>query len=275
MSERFSESRKLWIPGKGIELHSEYPVPSQSALRNKWRQYVGSDKDVVDAPGVYGVMRLPDEQPRAYASIDVCEVLRRTRDSIQLVEEPTPRPFKSVHAYGERLSFDGNSIDIASIAQVLMNNKLVEPVDGIEEIADIMRGWREEGVYSFANTSTLPGCELGTIDFFSEHVPSAFDGLVLPRNHEGKLPLTKGVTAKNIIQALPPRNGEIVAIKIDDASHHNVAFRKEVGSLPNSRVQTFLPEYPTHYPDDEGSIKTATPLEAFRAADVFLRSALK
>ncbi len=274
MQERYIETRKLWVPRQKIELHEEYPVPNQSELRDRWQRYIGEGQ-VVDAPGVYGVMRVPSTPPIAYASIDVCEVLRRTHENMRLVEEPTPRPLKSIHAYGEGLSFEGDSTDITSILQVLMTNKLVEPVDDVEEIAKIMQGWRKDDIYVFANTSTLPGCEAGTIDFFSEHLPGALDGLLLPRNHDGKLPMTKGLAAKTLIETIPPVNGEIVAIKIDDSPHHNISFRDEVGSLAHSQVRTFLPEYPTHYPIDAGSIITPTPLEAFRGADVFLRDVLQ
>ena len=260
--------QQLWVPGRGIELHDEYPVPSSEALQAKWQTYLGEGAKIIEAPGVYGAVRVPDTPPRVYASIDVCEVLRETHRSMRKIEEQEPKPIPDFHAYADGLSFD-NAIDRTTVLQVMMSNALVEPVAGIEEIAGVVREWRKQGVYTLANTSTLPGCENGTIEFFDTYLSDCFDGILLPRNYDGSLPLTKGVAGKNVVE-LFSSGEQIVAIHIDDARHHNVSFREEMGMLPDSIVATFLPEYPTHYPVDEGSIITPTPLAAFESADKFL-----
>lgn len=260
--------QQFWVPGRGIELHDEYPVPSAEALQAKWQAYLGEGIKIIAAPGVYGAVRVPEDTPRVYASVDVCEVLRETHLSMRKVEEPEPKPVQNIHAYADGLSF-ANSKDITSVLQVMMTNALVEPVTGIEEIASIVREWRKQGAYVIANTSTLPGCENGTIEFFDEYLPDCFDGILLPRNHDGSLPLTKGIAGKNVVELFSP--GErVTAIHIDDSQHHNVSFRNEVGALSDSIVATFLPEYPTHYPIDEGSVVAPTPLAAFEFADRFL-----
>jgi len=265
-------TKQLWVPGKNIELHDEYPVPSSTELQNKWLGYVGEGK-VIEAPGVYGAVRMPDRPPRAYASIDVCEILRETHRSMRKIEEPEPRVLSSIHRYADGLSFN-NSHDVASVLQVMMTNALIEPVPDINEIAQIMKNWRERDIYVFANTSTLPGCENGTIDFFSTYLPDCLDGILLPRNHDGTLPLTKGHAARNVMEAFRGTGEQVIAVHIDDTPHHNIAFRTQVGTIPNSKVATFLPEYPTHYPVDAGSELASTPLGAFRAADAFFDQAL-
>ena len=156
-----------------------------------------------------------------------------------------------------------------------MANSLIEPVDGIDEMRTMLQQWRKKGVYTVANTSTLPGCEEGTIDFFKTYLPDAIDGILLPRNYDGTLAFTKGHAIANVIGLLrPSESADIVAVHIDDSPHHNIAVREQIGRLGNARVVTFQPEYTSHLPIDEGSIATRTPLDAFRAADRFLSGAI-
>lgn len=264
---------ELWIPGRDIELHHEYPVPPVEELANYWHEYTGGD--VREAPGVYGAIAMPDAPPRAYASIDVCEILRESHLGLRSVAEIRSEPYDgNIHRYGDGTPIT-SAADITSVLQVLMTNGLIRPTPGVEEMASTMRRWREQGVYIVANTSTLPGCERGTIDFFGAYLPGVFDGLLLPRNHDGTLPLTKGHAAANVVAALPPEAGQdVVALHIDDSPHHNIAFRAQVGAFAGAQVATFQPQYPSHLPLDQGSVITPTPLEAFRAADAFLASQL-
>jgi hypothetical protein len=274
MIERSIGKKALWVPGENRESNGEFPVPTTKRLREKWQGYLG-EGTVLDAPGVFGVVLKPDKPPRGYASVDLCEVVRHTHKALRLVEEQFPPKSLKVQEYGKGLSFEGNSTDISFMVQVLMNKDLVPPVDDIQKIGGIMREWRENDIYVFANTSTLPGCELATIDFFSKHLPGAFDGILFPRNHMGTDPLTKGVAAKRVIQEFPPENGKIIAIKIDDSSHHLDSFDREVGSLPNSTVKTFTPEYPLRVFPDIGNPMDLRSLEAFQSADIFLREKLR
>jgi hypothetical protein len=120
----------------------------------------------------------------------------------------------------------------------------------------------------------LPGCERGTIDFFKQYLPDSFDGLLLPRNHDGTLPLTKGHAAANVVKMLPPADSEVIGFHIDDSSHHNASFRQQMGQFATAHIATFQPEYLSHIPLDEGSTHTKTPLQAFQAASLFLQSHL-
>lgn len=258
----------LWTPGQGTELHAEYPVPTLQELIEHWQGYMPGE--VVEAPGVYGCIRLPDAPPRAYASIDVCEVLRETHRGLRKVAEASDAIYSgNIHRYGEGTPITSGE-DITTVLQVLMTHCLIEPVDGIKEINTILQEWRRKGVYVIANTSTLPGCEKGTIDFFKSHVPNSIDGILFPRNHDGALPFTKGHAVANVITFLGSGSPDITAVHIDDSPHHNIAVREQVGAQGRTRVATFQPAYPSHLPVDAGSVVTRTPVEAFQAADQFL-----
>lgn len=269
-------SEQLWVPGQGYRLSAEHPVPPTEELQAHWQAYLrGSDDIVVPAPGVYGVVRAlqAGERPRAYASVDLCEVVRTTSLSMRKVEEPEPRDVSCIHCYGHGLSVAN---DIA-VVQVLMSKDLIAPTKDVDAVASQLRHWRALGVYVVANTSTLPGCELGTIRFLRRYMPGAFDGLLLPRNHEGTAALTKGVAARQLLQAFGEDVAEhrVAAVHIDDVPHHNIAFRKEMRTLPRVEAATFQPQYPTHFPPDDGAILAATPLEAFARAHDFLLPRLR
>jgi hypothetical protein len=263
----------LWLPGRGHTLNEAYPIPSSEELQAHWSEYLGKGHIVAPAPGVLGVVRTlaETERPTAFASVDLCEVVRATCVACRGVEKPV-EVIKNIHGYGDDLSI---SNDVETGLQVLMTNGLVPPVEGIEEIAEIMRRWRKLGVYVVANTSTLPGCERGTIEFFKRHLRGAIDGLLLPRNYDGTLPLTKGVAARNLLGKLGIGAAEAeptptVAIHIDDTSHHNIGFRDALAAMPGVQTRTFQPVYPSKKKVDEGSVLVATPLGAFYHADEFL-----
>jgi hypothetical protein len=265
-TQHYPGADQLWLPNHGMTLDPEFPTPTSDELVRQWQDYSG--RQTVAAPGVFGAINLPEGPVRALASVDLCEVVRNTHLGLRSLIEMPDEPYSgNIHRY-----CDGTPIrtgeDIQTLAQVAMANGCVEPVAGIDEIVDIMREWRENGIYVVANTSTLPGCEPATIDFFRQHMSGAFDGLLLPRNHDGSLPFTKGHAAAVVTTALATQREGLSAIHIDDSPHHNVAFRNEVGRMTGN-VRTFQPEYPSHLPPDAGSVITATPLEAFRAADEF------
>ncbi len=263
---------ELWVAQAGHELNGEFPVPTDEALQIAWSDYLGHEEDVVAAPGVYGVVGLPAKPPRAYASIDLCEVLRQTGMALRSVEEQPPKSVKEIecaHHYGEGLSI----VNYTSVIQVLMNHDLVPPIEDIEEVVDIIREWRESGVYTAANTSTLPGCELATVRFLGRYATGAFGGILFPRNHDGKSTLTKGVAARNVLHEFGGDDPATV-VHIDDVTHHNINFRAAMQGPSGAQVATFQPRYPSCFPVDEGSVQTETPLEAFRQADEFLRQAL-
>ena len=266
-----SRSEGLWIPGRGEALMEagEYPAPSQAELLEMWRGYV-DDSSVVEVPGLLGTAKVVDgETVNGLASIDLCEVLRETHLGLRSIERPNEKYEGDMHAYAAGLSF-ANSGDIEFLARIMMSNDLIAPIAGSEKMASIMRGWRELGAYVVANTSTLPGCEPGTINFLQEYFKDCFDALLLPRNHDGTSPMTKGRAAVNLIDELSVATDGLTAVHIDDTPHHNVGFRKALAPR-GARVATFQPKYETHYSSDPDSVITATPLAAFEAADLVFR----
>jgi len=193
---------RLWIPGQEHDLADEYPTATQAELTKKWQEY-NPDADIVDAPGVYGVMSMPHEAPRAYVSLDVCGVMRDTHLAIRSLIFANEERFNgNIHQYAAGTCLE-SAADIKNVLRVMMTKGLVNPVPGIEEISDIIEEAADMGAYVFANTSTLPGCELGTIDFFKQHIPVGLQGVAFPRNHDGTLPITKGHVMSNVIQKFP------------------------------------------------------------------------
>lgn len=272
---------QLWYPGANIQLDTEYPVPTADELIDAWDGYLQSEAHAAAAPGVYGVVRVPETSPSTFISVDVCEVLRQTHATLRTVEEPFGQPIPNIHDYcGGMKSVECNSdlqgkyADIKSIAQVLMGENLIQPVEGIERITSLMQSWREKGVYIFANTSTLEGCEMGTISFFRKYMPDALDGLLFPRNFDGLGKITKGVAAANVVEAFRDPATETTAIHIDDLGHHLSAFHLTVGALSGIRVATYQPAYPSVHQPHAESLVTGTPLETFQQLDTYLKESL-
>lgn len=262
------QPQELWRPGCGMELHHEYPIPTPEALRQRWCLYAGRG-EIITIPDIYGALKVPTNSPRAFASIDVCQVLRKTHQMLRQAEGLPSDAFFNMHRYN--LSYS-NPEDITTVLQVMLTNGLAEPEDHIEEIANTLRGWRANGVYTFINTATDVGCENGTIDFLNRYLPGCLDGILFTRNHKGTLPLTKGLAAKSVIDAFRPTDGPFVAVHIDDSPQHNISFRQCVGMTTTGVVATFIPVYQTHYDPDNGSVNVPTPYEAFKAADQFFNT---
>lgn len=277
---------QLWIPGQNYSLEAEYPTPTQQELCDLWQDYTGADAVVPTPNGIYGAMQPPEAPPTSYVSVDACEVVRATNLGIigaqRSADHMLQNPIRSIHCYGEGCTYEESYADIQTLAQVLIDGDFIEPIEGIDQMRDMMQRWRSMGAYIVANTSTLPGCEPGTIRFFDRYLPGAFDAILLPRNHNSERHLaTKGDVAAAL--ALTTEQAgfgdkapstrlerEVTAIHIDDKPCHNVAFREAMSAIGAS-VCTLQPMYPSHHEADQMSIRTATPLEAFRVADVILR----
>lgn len=278
-------ANELWIPGQNYSIDAEYPTPSNEELADLWHDYTGPDATVLATPGIFGAMRVPDAPPTSYVSVDACEVIRATNLGIiaaqRSAEHLLKSPVQSIHCYGEGCTYEEDYADIQTLAQVLIEGDLVEPVDGIEQMTETMQRWRQLGAYTILNTSTLPGCEPGTIRFLARYMPGAFDALLLPRNHNSDASLaTKGDVAADLtltVEQMGFRDKtrgtclerDIPAVHIDDKPCHNVAFREAMHSIGAS-VYTVQPMYPSHHEADPQSIQTETPLGAFHAADLIL-----
>jgi len=287
MLETPETASQLWLPGQEMRLFgsNEYPVPLPHELEAAWAAYVG--EAAIATPGVYGATRLPNPNnpPNAVLSVDLCEVVRETGAGVRTIEEPDLRPGSSqdsnspcAHHYGEGLSVH-NQIDAASVVTVLMNGDYIEPVKDIGYIHAILASCRKLGIFVVANTSTLPGCELATIRFMKRNLPNAFDGLLLPRNHDNSSPLTKGVAVRMLIDRLlfkpsTPENrfptSPLTVVHVDDVSEHNRNFHRAFEKRDDVGITTIQPLRPSCFPLDEGSIHTPNSLDAFRTAATLL-----
>ena len=279
-------ANQLWIPGENYALDDEYPTPTQDELRDLWQAYSEPQAVVAPIPGAFGAMRMPDAPPTAYVSLDICEVVRHTNVGIQAVERSgqhmLDNPQKSIHVYGEGCTYQENYADIQTLAQVLIEGDFIEPIDGIDQMRHMLQRWRRAGAYIMANTSTLPGCEPGTIRFFDRFLAGGFDAILLPRNHDShaSMPNKGDVAAITTLATEQAAFGDktpserlerpLTAIHIDDKPCHNVAFREKMTAI-GAMACTLQPMYPSHHEADQQSIRTATPLQAFQVADAILR----
>lgn len=259
----------IWVPGQSLD--HVYPIPSVGELSAELQK--GLPGDYVEMGEVFGSMRVPaaDERIDSVVSLDLCEVMRLTARAIAATggkdhdgnnyieglwqDERFESAFESEHAY----------YTIQPIAQVMINHGYVEPVSGAGEIVDIIRRWRQDGTYCIANTSTLPGCELGTVRFLNEYFPGCFDGIVFPRNHDGTSKITKADALGHVIARLEEKNqSPQYAMHIDDTVHH---IQSMIDQKPHASLYCFLPVYPGCLALDALSAEVRranTPLEAFR-----------
>lgn len=233
----------LWVPNNqhdyDVFIAEHYPAPSLERLCLAWKEY-DPYAEMVQAPGVYGIVREPsfNESFTCIASIDLCEVIRETDDALYRMRGDTIWK----HGVPDKPSYSGERFPdhvIGPLVTVLMNAGEVQPVEGIDKIALILQDWRDNGVYVVANTSTLPGCELATISFFRKYLPSSFDGILLPRNHDGTAAKTKGWVLCQLIEKINP--GIRAVFHIDDVTHHIVGVHNELDWHP--QFTTFTPGY--------------------------------
>ena len=257
---------QLWIPGQGMSLESEYPTPTPEELVELWREYdpAGSHSasDIV-----YGVVSDTDSAPTAIVSVDVCEVLRQSHEAYRRVEDLSDTDIShDIFMYGSSTLATSNGPDIVSILQVLINNNQVPPVDNIDIIADELRAMRSVGALVVANTSTLPGCEPGTIAFFNAYLKECFDGVLFPRNHDGTLPATKASVIRSLHKQISDTHGESpsLLIHIDDAPHHHQAFTASQETV-HYQTELHAPYYPLTKPHISDVVVSPTPLSTFLA----------
>lgn len=254
----------------------EYPVITQDELGEAWQHYAERTDEPTDMGDLLGVAYIPEQQPTAFISVDLCEVVRSTCASLWAMEQPFGTPIENIHGYGAGMKRIHEDDDITKYVTALMNNDLVRPIDGIDQISNLTRKWRKDGAYVFANTSTLPGCEAATVRYLGERMLGSFDAILFPRNHENNTGImNKGIAGRLLIeqcmQAFPePSEHGIPAIHIDDLSHHLASFQREVGELPYANVTTYQPLYPSEFAPDPNSISAATPLETFQLVDHYL-----
>lgn len=255
MSNKQSYGRDdIWIPGQF--LNHEYPTATTHELAHRLGEMVTTRTIGLD--GMLGAVRIPEssEAIKGIASVDLCEVVRGT---VKGMTAALGREYVG-NDYSAGLWGDAqNTVDLAvkdsminSLAHVLMNNGYILPVENIDSISALMRRWRnEEGVYCIANTSTLAGNELATLDFLDTYMPNCFDGIAFPRNHNGRGTITKAAAVSEVNTILTNYDqAPQYTAHIDDVEHH-VATMVTRPPLPITKVFVPLRHYrPDHLPVD-------------------------
>ena len=263
----------VWLPGKSLNEHYRIPTDEQLAAelgRGRRGEYAALSN-------VFGSVRVPAEHERieAVISLDLCEVIRLTAQAIAATggkdffdsNDYIKGLWEDERFHGE-IEPDYAYYTLQPIAQVMINNDLVDPVAGADEIYGILKRWQQNGAYCVANTSTLPGCELGTVQFLNKHYPGCFDGIVFPRNHDGTSPLTKADALSEVLNELAAQgHTPKYAMHIDDTVHH---IQGMLEKSPHPQTFCFLPIYPGCVAIDSlaAEVKRAnSPLETFRLMD--------
>lgn len=238
------ESPRIWTFDSARE--SQFNTPSPEALVSIWRRNHGQARVLQLTDGYYGVCEIPDEKPAAIISLDLCEIVRETGNSVARMYG---HDLTSAH-YGEQISGleDNQALRekiVFTAIQELIHNKIVTPVPYAEAIHTFLRNWRAQGVYILANTSTHEGCEPGTIRFLDEHYPGAAQGILFPRNHDGNGSITKArilQEAKDEIDwQLGSNLDDVPTIAIEDALHHGLDYKRQ-------GIPVFMPAYSWNEP---------------------------
>lgn len=266
----------IWIPGQRLD--HLYPEVTQQDLQDEFSEIL--DAPTMPVGDVLGTLRTPGEHEMIHgvASIDLCDILRETAAS--MVRTAGNLDYKS-NAYVDGFWEDFESQDddykssvVQSTVQVLMDSRGVTPTDGHEEMAAIMRNWRSNGIFVVANTSTLPGCELSTLHFLNEYYGQCIDGIVFPRNHDGRGKITKSHALKMAIAEISKGRPEPqFAFHIDDTTHHAEAM---IHTPPHHNTHLFMPRFESnkHLEGHEKIVHADTPVEVFGHADDYVREQL-
>lgn len=226
-----------------MQAETEPIVPSVDQLLDIWKEHHG-DKPITNLEGMYGICELPNSQPTAILSLDLCEVLRETGPSLtKMYGRAISDTLHDYGAYyGDGLLGHREQFSRERILPELMRHNTVTPVPFSEAIHAFLQRWNKAGVFTVANTSTLPGCEASTTRFIADHYPDSIRGILLPRNHDGKGSTTKADILESAKQTVARQTGydmnTIPSLAIEDAHHHAVNYIEHPSS-----IQVFMPNY--------------------------------
>lgn len=271
---------QFWLPHHDREPH--FREPTIDELTALWISH--NPTSMLDlGEGTYGTAEVPTALPTAFLSVDLCEVVRETAGSLfatrgGTIEDMVVDAETGYMDYSKELNGWGEDHQWykQTLLQEYMHHDHVKPVPHSGTISDLLRAWRQKGVYIVANTSTLAGCEASTIRFLHEQFPNCFQGILLPRNHDGKGSTTKAMIFDELIRSVQrelntsDETNEIPRIAIDDALHHSVDLH-EGGSM------VFVPAYPwnealEHHPDIQRVPQLFGTVDTFAAMDIHLRN---
>jgi len=252
--------------------HIESQVfPDNDLLAGMWNEYYNPESNTQGISGVLGVIRqLDGDNPDTLISVDLCDVVRTTCGDFMDLGGFTTDDAGESYGYGLPFGIGEEPDVVVKIVQGLMTTDSVGPVDGIDEIKTILQSMRNRGAFILANTSTLQGCEPSTLRFMRKHLENSFDGIVLPRNHDGEGKITKGVAKALAIAELEALNDDTnirFTQHIDDAAHHIFAAREAAKENPKV-IDHFdaTPEYIWNQ-TVPGLNLHPTPLEAFQSVE--------
>lgn len=270
-------SSDLWLPGRTLD--HVYPPVDQEELSAEFARIIGGETTSVG--DVLGTMRVPapDETIHGIASIDLCEILRETARSM-IRTSGNMDYYGNGYVDGMWEGFTENDPAhqdsvVRSIVQELMAKQHVTPTENHQDMAATIRNWRQHGVFVVANTSTLPGCELSTLRFLEAQYPDCFDGIVFPRNHDGKGKITKAEALRmTLAEAARYDIAPEFAIHIDDTKHHIEAM---ISAPPHHNMRFFMPRFESNAELDghHQVVHADTPIEVFGEADIFVREQLQ
>ena len=273
---------KLWLPTSELEPH--FNVPSRDDLEKAWATLHGGDSFLKLPDHIYGACTAPSEVPTGYAVLDLCEVVRETGLGILKLRGGTLDDMV-VNDEGSSLDYGSNyngwpddqdpQAKRQLIIQQLMHHDLIPPVRMSEGIKALITSWKSKGVYVVADTSTLPGCELSTVAFLADQYEGCFDGILLPRNHDGQGDVTKAdafmETQRSIADQLGTDAYNAPIVFIDDAAHHATAFADTF-----AHADVIMPEYAWNRVCEENPridrvTQTIGTIDAFILADKYLK----
>lgn len=259
--KRFQELRE------NPEIAALSEPPTAGRLTKHWQSVTGQKSEALDGP-ILGTFSAPSSERKFIVSLDLDEVVRETCKAISalggLAIDQMASPDGNKPDYG-LTTLNLSQESVIAIVQEIIHEK-DNPVDGIEEINEIVHSWRRLGAYCIANTSTQAGCELATVEFLQEFLPDAVDGIVFPRNWDGRGQFTKADAIKALhSKEIPVEQKDLIFI--DDSSHHA---GDALSTFTGTRV--YMPNYTWNSKINGPSITRAeTPIELFREADSNLR----
>lgn len=256
-----------------------FPAIKPGELVALWDQHYGRGPyGAVEVEGVLGVFEQRFTPIEHLLSVDVCEVLRLTHEGV-IRAMGGDRSHLARDAWYYRAPGLTNA-DIPPVVTVLINERLIEPVDDAELIAAYLQTMRRDhpGLAIVLNTSSLPGTEKASVEFLAEHYPDCFDGILFPRGGlPGDSPISKAKALSLLLETVNGGQSCERVIHIDDAPHHTRAILGDMGHLARDGI-CIVPTYEhganAHKEPIEdipaGALTVSSPLEAIKLAQIYM-----